>query len=110
MPRLDISGLAVLLASHTYSANALVARPVGSAFSIDTVVSSSPQSFNPGAELNRLSSKYADITDLTSRQAADSEQHGSLDVTPGSALSFRCPVVIGNQTFPMILDTGSSDL
>jgi hypothetical protein len=93
MRRSDLSqAVSLMLAAHASSSYAFVARnPTGSVFSIDIV----PQK-QPGDSLN-------------TREAV--AQSGSVLAKLNNAqTAFYSPVTIGDQTFKMILDTGSADL
>lgn len=99
------------LATLMSSACALVPKPRGEAFSVDTFAAPAPQQFDPTAELRTLWSKYPATGRIDKRQADLVAQEGSAIVySVNSGLSYLVPTVIGNQTFRMIYDTGSADL
>lgn len=81
---------ALVLAGHALTATARVARPAGSAFSIDVL---------PARQLQ-------------SRQADDAtgQQGSGLSELNAAETGFYSPITIGDQEFQMILDTGSADL
>ena len=105
----SVMELGLIALAFVSSANALVAEPYGSAFSVDAVASTA-QRFDPIAERNRLSSKYPSFGHQDKRQTQPVGQQGSVEVNAASTgLTFLVPTVVGNQTFDMIFDTGSSD-
>ncbi|KAF5620233.1 hypothetical protein F52700_11553 [Fusarium sp. NRRL 52700] len=81
----------------------------GTAFSIDALPST-PEEFDPQAERQRLVAKYPSMHGDV-KEVRSVKQSGSGKVKPASnGLSYFVPTVVGNQTFKMIYDTGSSDL
>lgn len=111
MPLSNMVTMGLGLAVFALSAQALVSEPRGTSFSVDAVVPSAPQQFNPVAELHSLWAKYPTTTHLDARQMDSTEQQGPIMVEPKkSGLSFLVSTVVGNQTFDMIFDTGSADL
>ena len=106
---LKLFQLSVATAALATSVNGL-AMP-GDAFSIEACTPSTPEEFDPVAELQRLEAKYSVVSGGSTVKARSYKQAGSAKVKPSSAgLSFFVPTVIGNQTFDLIYDTGSADL
>ncbi|KAM0540569.1 hypothetical protein ACHAPJ_013576 [Fusarium lateritium] len=80
----------------------------GAAFSVDALPSTAEE-FEPVAERQRLEAKFP-TTHRSNIQARTVKQSGSAKVKAVSAgMSFFVPTVIGNQTFKMLYDTGSTD-
>jgi aspergillopepsin I len=99
------------LVAFASSAHALVATQPGEAFSVDAIPAPTVAHFDPAAELQRLWSKFPTTASLQRRQEDAAKQQGSVIVEPqGEGLSYFVPTIIGNQTFQMLLDTGSADL
>jgi hypothetical protein len=89
--------VSLMVVTHTSLSYALVARnPKGSVFSIDILPTPAKQPINF----------------LETREPDDhAAQFGSVvSNLNGAQTGFYSPVTIGNQTFQMILDTGSADL
>ncbi|KAI1059097.1 hypothetical protein LB507_004158, partial [Fusarium sp. FIESC RH6] len=106
---LKLLQLSVATAGLATSVNGL-AMP-GDAFSIDAFTPSTPEEFDPAAELQRLEAKFPVVSGGNTVKARSYRQAGSAKVQPSSTgLSFFVPTVIGNQTFDLIYDTGSADL
>jgi hypothetical protein len=98
MRRTNLSvAMSLMVVTHISLSYALVARnPRGSVFSIDIVPTAAKQPIN-----------FLGIRETDDHAA----QFGSVitDLN-GAQTGFYSPVTIGNQTFQMILDTGSADL
>jgi hypothetical protein len=98
MRRTNLSvAMSLMVVTHTLLSDALVAgNPRGSIFSIDIVPTPAKQPINF----------------LGTREPDDhAAQSGSVvSNLNGAQTGFYSPVTIGNQTFQMILDTGSADL
>jgi aspergillopepsin I len=94
------------------SANGLsVPQNQGATFSVNAYTPSTPEEFDPAAEIQRLEAKFPSTTSGTTKEARAVKQAGSVKVKPNeSGTSFFVPTVIGNQTFQLIYDTGSADL
>ena len=106
---LKLLQLSVATAALATSVNGL-ATP-GAAFSVDAFTPSTPDEFDPAAELQRLKAKFPTVSGSGIVKARSYKQAGSAKVLPSSAgLSYFVPTVIGNQTFNLIYDTGSADL
>ncbi|KAF9773455.1 hypothetical protein IL306_008737 [Fusarium sp. DS 682] len=105
---LKLLATAVLAAS----ANGLAMPPSqGAAFSVDAFTPSTPEEFDPAAEIQRLQAKFPAETDGNTIEERAYKQAGSAKVKPSrGGLSYYVPTVIGNQTFLMNYDTGSADL
>ncbi|CAG7565399.1 unnamed protein product [Fusarium equiseti] len=104
--------LSVATATLATSVNSLsMPHSPGDAFSVDAFMPSTPEEFDPVAELQRLEAKFPIVSVGDTVEARSYKQAGSAKVKPSSAgLSFFVPTVIGNQTFNLIYDTGSADL
>lgn len=107
MKLLQFAATTAALASFT---NGLSLPRAEGAFSIDAI-SSTSETFDPAAELEKLQAKFPTTSDVNPRTKRASTQQGSAKVNPSAnGLSFYVPTVIGNQTFNLIFDTGSADL
>ena len=93
MHRTDLTAaVSLVLSAHTSSTYAAVATNPRSAFSIDIVP----------APAKHVKAREPDTS---------TDQYGSEVAVPNEALTgFYSPIMIGDQTFQMILDTGSADL
>ncbi|SPJ86889.1 probable aspartic proteinase precursor [Fusarium torulosum] len=109
---LKLVHLTLATAVLAISVNGLaVPQSQGDAFSVNAYTPSTPEEFDPAAEIQRLEAKYPSIASGNTKEARAVKQAGSVKVKPNdSGLSFFVPTVIGNQTFQLIYDTGSADL
>ena len=111
--RLTVAAAAFMVAAHGLA----VPQPEGFAFSMDAFTDDTLEPFSPDVELQKLQVRYP-VAEQTNARRTDygntqdfSKQKGSAKVKASSSgLSFFVPTVVGNQTFNLIYDTGSSDL